>query len=69
MSPDTALIGGLVLVTVLAIGAMLWIVLGSGPESESTAKLAIPAIGTLAASSVGGIVKVLRNRRGRSRRS
>ncbi|MEV4829222.1 hypothetical protein AB0K25_12980 [Micromonospora sp. NPDC049257] len=55
------------IITVVSIGALLWIVLASGPELGSTAMIAIPAIATIAGSAVGGIVLVLRKRPPRSR--
>ncbi|WP_328415120.1 hypothetical protein OG470_22350 [Micromonospora sp. NBC_00389] len=59
----------LMIIAVISIGALLWIVLASGSERGNTASLAIPAIATIASSSIGGIVFVLRRRPGRSRRN
>ncbi|WP_329007643.1 hypothetical protein OG271_18185 [Micromonospora rifamycinica] len=64
---EDTLISALMIITVVSIGALLWIVLASGPELGSTAMIAIPAIATIAGSAVGGIVLVLRKRPPRSR--
>lgn len=66
---ENVLIAALMVITVISIGALLWIVLASGSEIGNTAMAAIPAIATITASAVGGIVLVLRRRPGRSRRS
>lgn len=66
-STEYALIITLMIITIVAIGALLWIVLASGPDLGSTATIAIPAIATIAGSAVGGIVLVLRKRPPRSR--
>lgn len=67
-STDDALIRALVLVALTAIVATLWIALASGPAIGNIAPVAIPAIGTVAASSVGGIVVTLRRRSTKTRR-
>lgn len=67
-STEKALIGALVVVTLTAILATLWIALASGPAIASIAPVAIPVIGTVAASSVGGIVVALRRRSAKARR-
>jgi hypothetical protein len=65
---EKVLITALTIITVISIGALLWIVLASGPDLGNTALAAIPAIATIAGSAVGGIVLVLRRRPTRNRK-
>lgn len=70
VSPDTALVGGLLLITAISIGALLWIALASGPEISSIAPVAIPAISGITVAAISAIAVVLRKRPPRrSRRS
>ncbi|MGW4295433.1 hypothetical protein ACWEH1_20605 [Micromonospora chersina] len=64
---ENVLIAALTIITVVAIGALVWIVLASGPDLGNTALAAIPAIATIAGSAVTGLVFVLRKRPGRGR--
>ncbi|MEU8262024.1 hypothetical protein AB0C02_15540 [Micromonospora sp. NPDC048999] len=68
-STETPLIAGLVLVTSLAIGALLWIVLASGEDISNVAGAAITAIGSVALGAIGAFSVVLRRRSGRNSRS
>ncbi|MFF4810558.1 hypothetical protein ACFY03_20325 [Micromonospora chersina] len=68
-STDNALIGGLLLVTVMSIGALLCIVLTSGSQMDNVATVAITTIGGIALAAISAIAVVLRKRLGRSRRS
>lgn len=69
-STDNALIGGLLLVTVMSIGALLCIVLSGGNQMDNVATVAITTIGGIALAAISAIAVVLRKRLGsRSRRS
>lgn len=68
-STDTALIGGLLLVTVMSIGALLCIVLSSGNQMDNVATVAITTIGGISLAAISAIAVVLRKRLGRPRRS
>lgn len=67
-STENALIAGLLLVTVLSIGALLCIVLSSAEEMGNVAPVAIPAISGIALAAIGAIAVVLRKRPPRGRR-
>ncbi|NBE84580.1 hypothetical protein [Micromonospora rubida] len=64
---ENALIGALVLIAVLAIGALAYIVRLSGEDVGSVAPVAIPTIGAIGSAAIGGIVVVLRRRPPRRR--
>lgn len=68
VSPDTALIGGLLLVTAMSIGALLCIVLISGDQIDNVATVAITTIGGIALAAISAIAVVLRKRPPRGRR-
>ncbi|MER5703970.1 hypothetical protein ABT023_18800 [Micromonospora sp. NPDC002296] len=69
MSPDTALLIGLVVVTVISVGAILWIVLASGQNIGTVAQAAITAISAVTVASIGAIAVAMRKRRNRTTRS
>ncbi|WP_431898115.1 hypothetical protein [Micromonospora haikouensis] len=66
---EKALVGGLILVTCTAIGAMLWIVLVSGPNIGIVAQAGIGAISAVAVAAIGAITVALQKRRTRTTRS
>ncbi|MFI2577434.1 hypothetical protein ACH5AJ_35170 [Streptomyces rochei] len=64
---ENALIGALVLVVVLSIGALAYIVKLSGDDVGSVAPVAIPTIGAVGGAAISGIVVALRRRPARRR--
>ncbi len=69
VSLDTALLIGLVVVTVIPIAALLWIVLASGQNMGDVAQVAIGAISAVAVASISAITVAIRKRRTRTGRS
>ncbi|MFI6759447.1 hypothetical protein ACIBF5_09950 [Micromonospora sp. NPDC050417] len=69
VSAEKALVGGLLLVTCTAIGAMLWIVLVSGQHIGAVAQVAITAISGVALAAIGALTVALQKRRTRTTRS
>lgn len=67
-STEHVLIGALVLVAVLSIGALAYVVRLSGDDVGNVAPVAIPAIATVAGAAISGIVLALRRRPARGRR-
>ncbi|MGC4807975.1 hypothetical protein [Micromonospora sp. DT233] len=67
VSTENALIGALVLVVVMSIGAVLWIALAYGQSIDTIGQAAITAIGGVAVASISAITVVLRRRPARRR--
>lgn len=64
---EHVLIGALVLIAALAIGALAYVVKLSGDDVGRVASVAIPTIGAIGSAAIGGIVVVLRKRPPRRR--
>ncbi|MEU9742894.1 hypothetical protein AB0E12_27305 [Micromonospora chersina] len=66
---ENALITALTIITVIPIGALLWIVLASGQNMGDVAQVAIGAISAVAVASISAVTVAIRKRRARTGRS
>lgn len=69
VSLDSVLLTGLVLVTAIAISAIAWITLKSGPNITTVAQPAVTAISAIAVAAISAITVAISKRRPRSNRT